>query len=105
MKDTKLRIGRFHPVSPEFVSSPLYTEEWRRHLDLFLNVKSGVFLPGVRKFGGYVASGSGAATYIGPSRIYQEFTVEDCTPAKATGLLRVWDFPRQRQDFKQGMGD
>ncbi|EKP0314983.1 AAA domain-containing protein [Aeromonas hydrophila] len=100
VKDTKLRIGRFHPVSPEFVSSPLYTEEWRRHLDLFLNVKSGVFLPGVRKFGGYVASGSGAATYIGPSRIYQEFTVEDCTPAKATGLLRVWDFSKAETRFQ-----
>lgn len=100
VKDTKLRIGRFHPVSPEFVSTPVYSEEWRRHLDLFLNVKSGVFLPGMRKYGGYAASGSGAATYVGPSRIYQEFAVEDDTPAKATGLLRVWDFSKAETRFQ-----
>ncbi|MGQ7814548.1 AAA domain-containing protein [Metapseudomonas furukawaii] len=100
VKDTKLRVGRFHPVSPEFVSTPVYSEEWRRHLDLFLNVKSGVFVPGMRKYGGYAASGSGAATYVGPSRIYQEFAVEDDTPAKATGLLRVWDFSKAETRFQ-----
>ncbi|WP_247254194.1 AAA domain-containing protein [Pseudomonas moorei] len=100
VKDTKLRIGRFHPVSPDFVSTPVYSEEWRRHLDLFLNVKSGVFVPGMRKYGGYAASGSGASTYVGPSRIYQEFAVEDDTPAKATGLLRVWDFSKAETRFQ-----
>ncbi|MDN5536120.1 AAA domain-containing protein [Comamonas sp.] len=100
VKDTKLRIGRFHPVHPDFVSTPVYSEEWRRHLDLFLNVKSGVFVPGLRKYGGYAATASGAATYVGPSRIYQEFAVEDDTPAKATGLLRVWDFSRAETRFQ-----
>ncbi|MBZ7367935.1 protein kinase [Klebsiella grimontii] len=100
VKDTKLRLGRFHPVSSEFVSDPIHSETWRRHLDLFLNVKSGVFIPGTRKFGGYVATGTGAATYVGPSRIYQEFAVEDDTPAKATGLLRVWDFSKAETRFQ-----
>ncbi|ELI8277568.1 TPA: AAA domain-containing protein [Yersinia enterocolitica] len=100
VKDTKLRLGRFHPVSSEFVSDPIHSETWRRHLDLFLNVKSGVFIPGARKFGGYVATGTGAATYVGPSRIYQEFAVEDDTPAKATGLLRVWDFSKAETRFQ-----
>lgn len=100
VKDTKLRIGRFHPVHPDFVSTPVYSEEWRRHLDLFLNVKSGVFVPGLRKYGGYAATASGAATYVGPSRIYQEFAVEDDTPAKATGLLRVWDFSKAETRFQ-----
>lgn len=104
VKDTKLRVGRFHPVSPEFVSTPVYSEEWRRHLDLFLNVKSGVFVPGMRKYGGYAASGSGAATYVGPSRIYQEFAVEDDTSAKATGLLRVWDFSKAETRFQTRHG-
>ncbi|MCH1920373.1 AAA domain-containing protein [Shewanella sp. A3A] len=100
VKNTNLRIGRFHPVAPEFVSTPIYSEDWRRHLDLFLNVKSGVFVPGMRKYGGYVASGSGAATYVAPSRIYQEFAVEDDTPAKTTGLLRVWDFSKAETRFQ-----
>lgn len=100
VKDTKLRIGRFHPVSSDFVSTPIYSEEWRRHLDMYLNVKSGVFVPGMRRYGGYVASGSGSATYVGPSKIYQEFAVEDGTPAKATGLLRLWDFSNADTRFQ-----
>jgi serine/threonine protein kinase len=100
VKDTKLRIGRFHPVSSDFVSTPIYSEDWRRHLDLFLNVKSGVFVPGMRRYGGYVASGSGSATYVGPAKIYQEFAVEDGTPAKATGLLRLWDFSNADTRFQ-----
>ncbi|HHZ8506200.1 TPA: AAA domain-containing protein [Morganella morganii] len=100
VKDTMLRIGRFHPVSSEFVSNPIHSETWLRHLNLFLNVKSGVFLPGSRKFGNYSASGTGAATYVGPSRIYQEFAAEDDTPAKATGLLRIWDFSKAETRFQ-----
>ncbi|HGE6133543.1 TPA: AAA domain-containing protein [Vibrio cholerae] len=100
VKDTRLRIGRFQAVASEFVSTPIYSEGWRRHLDLFLNVKSGVFVPGMRKYGGYAASGSGAASYVAPSRIYQEFAVEDDTPAKTTGLLRVWDFSKAETRFQ-----
>jgi serine/threonine protein kinase len=104
VKDTNLRIGRFHAVPADFVSNPICSEGWCRHLNIFFNVKSSVFIPGTRNYGGYTSVGSGAAAYVGPLKIYQEFSVEDGTSAKTPGLLRIWDFSKAETRFQTQEG-
>lgn len=100
VKDTNKRLERFGKVRNDFVSPPIYSQEWGHKLNSFFNLKFGFFKRGVRRYGQYLASSDGAATYVGPLDIYQEFIVHDDSAAKAAGLLRRWDFSKADTRFQ-----
>lgn len=63
--DTRKRLAHFPPVNPDFVSRPVNSAEWRPRLEKFFNVRDGLFKEGMRRYGGYVATGSGSLSHVG----------------------------------------
>lgn len=102
--DTKKRLAHFPAVNPDFVSRPINSAEWKPRLEKFFNVRDGLFKEGMRRYGGYVATGSGNSTYEHPGGIYAEFNVQDDSAAQAVGVLRRWDFSKADTRFQTEEG-
>ena len=101
--NTKDRISRLPKAAPCFVQTPLTSVTWKPRLDKFFNASTGFFRPGMRRYGGYIAA-SDAPSFAHASGVYAEYDVEDDTAARATGLLRKWDFTRAETRFQTEQG-
>lgn len=101
--NTKDRINRLPKAAPCFVETPLTSDAWKPRLDKFFNASTGFFRPGTRRYGGYIAP-SDAASFAHATGLYAEYDVEDGTAARATGLLRKWDFTRAETRFQTEQG-
>ncbi|VAW74110.1 Regulator of nonsense transcripts 1 homolog [hydrothermal vent metagenome] len=97
------RVKAFGTVSRSFVSNPLTSKDWKHQLSRFFNVQTGIFKPGRRNYGGFIAS-SDSAVFEHPEKIYSEYEAVDDKTAKALGTLRVWNFTKADTRFQNEEG-
>lgn len=96
------RIETIGGVAPDFHNGELLAGDWTTLLGQFFNVKTGAFRPSSRHYGSYKAT-SDNHCYRHATGMYTEFDVEDPV-AKATGLLRRWDFTQAETRFQTEAG-
>lgn len=98
LRNVKSRIDAIGGVAPDFHNGELLTGDWSTLLGQFFNVKTGAFRPSSRQYGSYRAS-TDSHCFRHATGIFTEFDVEDPV-AKATGLLRRWDFTKAETRFQ-----
>jgi len=98
LRSVKSRIEAIGGVAPDFHNGELLTGDWSTLLGQFFNVKTGAFRPSSRQYGSYRAS-TDSHCFRHATGIFTEFDVEDPV-AKATGLLRRWDFTKAETRFQ-----
>lgn len=96
------RLETFGGVAPAFHNGELLGSKWSSILARFFNAKTGPFRASARAYGAYRAK-SDKPCYQHPKEIYSEFDVEDVS-AKASGLLRRWDFTKADARFQTEAG-
>lgn len=99
----KGRVKAFGPVSRTFVDNPLTSPDWKHQLSRFFNVESGIFKPGQRNYGGFIAT-SDTAVFEHPAKIYAEYDAVDEKVAQVFGTLRIWDFTKADTRFQNEEG-
>lgn len=102
LRSVKSRIEAIGGVAPDFHNGELLTGDWSTLLGQFFNVKTGAFRPSSRQYGSYRAS-TDSHCFRHATGIFTEFDVEDPV-AKATGLLRRWDFTKAETRFQTEAG-
>ncbi len=93
------RVKAFGRVYFEDFTSETWLQRFRR----FFNVGNGIFQPGKRNYGGFVARRD-AATFKHHDEVYAEFDVEESGIDNSFGLLRRWDFTRADIRFQTEAG-
>lgn len=97
------RVKAFGAVARSFVDNPLTAADWKHQLSRFFNVQTGIFKPGQRRYGGFIAT-SDTAVFEHPAKIYAEYDAQDEKVAKVLGTLRVWDFTKADTRFQNEEG-
>lgn len=93
------RVNVFGPVNRVFVDEPITSASWKQKFSTFFNVRSGVFKPGERNYGGFTSC-SAASTFDHPQKIYAEYDVVESGIENSLGTLRLWDFSKAETRFQ-----
>lgn len=97
------RIKTFGTVHKDFVDEPISGATWKHRLTTFFNVRSGIFKPGEKNYGGFHSS-TGASTFAHRQEIYAEYDVTETGSEHSLGTLRLWDFGKAETRFQNADG-
>ncbi|WP_102945969.1 AAA domain-containing protein [Stenotrophomonas sp. VV52] len=95
VRNTQERVKIFGGVWHEDFTS----DKWMQRFKRFFNVSGGIFQPGTRRYGGYVARNE-SPTFQHGTEVYAEFEVEEAGINNSFGLLRRWNFAKADTRFQ-----
>lgn len=75
------------------------SDKWMQRFKRFFNVSGGIFQPGTRRYGGFVARNE-SPTFQHSAEVYAEFEVEEAGINNSFGLLRRWNFAKADTRFQ-----
>jgi len=95
LRNTPDRLKTFGPAWREDFTN----EKWMQRFKRFFNVNGGVFQPGTRRYGGFVAR-TESPTFAHSTEVYSEYEVDESGINNSFGLLRRWNFTKAETRFQ-----
>jgi len=101
VKNTSERVKTFGSAWREDFTNDKWMQRFRRFFNV--NTSGSIFLPGMRRYGGFVARNESPG-FRHRTEVYAEYEVEEAGINNSFGLLRRWNFTKADTRFQSEEG-